>query len=477
MTAQKTSRRDFLKAAAGTVGAGVVAASGLEAGGKTAAAAAPAVRTRAIEPTGVMWGLNYQPHVQSYHRMADLFKKKYGSTITVQPQPYGYTNLIAAIAAGTQPDVACQNGQLIAALVLQGALTEIRNSVYNNNHIKVETNSAGQLISPTFVGDAIVPFSLGDKIYGVPLETDGGLGDIVNVPVDAVKKAGLASKYPPTNGQPFFENYDQLFALAKALQVTQNGKVKRWGLSGEGWDLTTIGGAMVTMGTLPFDEPKQKFNFNSPAGIRAMQLHAEIPVKMGIEKEWNVSDAVISQALNGNVAVTMANGTPILFGKQYGYDYEGCSMPKIDGKTPKSFGEGQGWGIVGPLRPQHPNLQLAFMRMMATAEGQYAYDLTYGGVAVVAWKDFLLHDTSRFHPANSKNGGYVVGTSAWFRSALLNCTYIGRAGYIDRVDAYTNTACQAVRLGKMNSAQAMADLQKKCEAQYRQYKIDLANLE
>jgi maltose-binding protein MalE len=424
-----------------------------------------------------MWGLNYQPHVQSYHRMADLFKKKYGSTITVQPQPYGYTSLIAAIAAGTQPDMACQNANLMAALVLQGALTEVRGSVYAYNHIAITKNSIGQFVSPTFTGDAIVPFSLGDKIYGVPLEADGGLGDIVNVPVDAVKKAGLTGKYPPTNGQVYFENYDQLFALAKALQITENGKVKRWGLSGEGWDFPTIGGMMVTMGTLPFDESKQKFNFNSPAGIRAMQLHAEIPVKMGIEKEWNDGSAVIDEALNGNVAVTMANGTPIIYGKQYGYDYEGSSMPKIDGKTPKSFGVGAGWGIVGPLRPQHPNLQLAFMRMMATRDGQYEYDLTYNGVAVVAWKDFLLHDTSRFHPANNTNGSYAVGTADWFKSAMLNCTYIGRAGYTDRVDNAVASACQAVRLGKMNSAQAMAQVQQKCEAQYRQYKIDLANLQ
>jgi hypothetical protein len=341
----------------------------------------------------------------------------------------------------------------------------------------VTKNSAGQLVSPQFTGDAIVPFSLGDKIYGVPLESDGGLGDIVNVPVDAVKKAGLASKYPPTNGKAYFDSYDQLFALAKALQIKQNGKVKRWGLSGEGWDLPTLGGMMVTMGTLPFDEAKQQFNFNTPAGIRAMQLHVETPVKMGIEREWNDNSAVINQALNGNVAVTMANGTPVIFGKQYGYDYEGCSMPKIDGKIQKSFGEGQGWGIVGPIKPQHPNLQLAFSQMMATADGQYVYDLTYGGVAVVAWKDFLLHDTSRFHPANSTNGGYVVGTSEWFKQAMLNCVYIGRAGYIDRVDAAVNQACVAVRSGKMGSAQAMAQLQQKCEAQFKQYKIDLANLQ
>jgi len=469
MESQKTNRRDFLKVAAGTVGAGVAVVSGLGTGVKASAAATPSVRTQAVESNGTMWGLNYAPHVQSYHRMADLFKKKYGSTITVQPQPYGYTNLIAAIAAGTQPDVVCQNGQLISALVLQGALRELRDSVYKHN--------GTWPWQKYFVGDAVVPFSLGDKIYGVPLETDGGLGSVVNVPVDAVKKAGLTHKYPPTNGQQFFNSYDDLFALAKALQIKQNGKVKRWGLSGEGWDLATIGGMMYTLGVAPFDEAKGTFNFNTPAGIRAMQLHAEIPVKMGIEKEWNNASAVIDEALNGNAAVTLANGAPVTFGKQYGYDYEGAGMPKIDGKTPQAFGEGQGWGIVGPIKSQHPNLQLQFLRMMDTFEGQYAFDLTYGGVTVVAWKDMLLHDTSRFRPANNTNPQYVSAKKPLTNLILENAHYIGRAGYIDRVDAAIFTACQSVRLGKINSAQAMAQVQHTCEAQYRQYKIDLTNLQ
>ncbi len=468
MSAQKASRRDFLKTAAGAVGAGVVAASGLEAGVKAASAAttATAVRAGGVEPNGTFWGLNYLPHIQGYHRMADLFKRKTGSTLTIQPQPYGYTSLIAAIAAGTQPDVVCQNGQLMAALILQGALTRIDQSVYAYQHTLPWQKY--------YVGDAVVPFSLGSdlnnlQIYGVPVETDGGLGDVINVPVDAVKKAGLEKQYPPTNGQDYFESFDQLYALAKALQTTVNGKVKRWGLSGEGWDLPTLGGIMYTLGQEVFSEATGQFHFDSPAGIQAMKYHVEIPVSMGIEKEWNDGSAVIDEALNGNVAVTMANGTPETFGKQYGFDYAASGSPKINGKTPQAFGEGQGWGIVGPVKPQHPGIQLAYLRMMDERDGQYAYDLTYGGVAVVAWKDILLNDTSRFHPPSKLPN--------WLVSALENCHYIGRAGYIDRIDAAVTAGCQAVRSKKMNSAQAMAQVQQKATAQYKQYKIDLANLQ
>jgi ABC-type glycerol-3-phosphate transport system substrate-binding protein len=400
----------------------------------------------------------------------DLFKKMYGSTISVEPQSNpGGSALIAAIAAGTQPDLVNTNAAGMAGLILQGALTPIKNSVYQYNHILPWQNF--------FAGDAVDPFSMNNEIYGVPFETDGAIGLVANVPVDAVKKLGLEKQYPPTNGQTYFQSYEQLYALAKALQVTQNGKVKRWGLCGEGWDFETMSVCMNTMGVPPFDIANERFNFNTPAGIRAMQYHVEIPVKMGIEKEWSDASADIDEGLNGNAAITLGNADVDLEGIKYGYDYVGAGMPIIDGHEPVGVGTGVGWGMVGPIKPQHPNLQLAFLRMSATAQGQYQFDLTYGGVPVVAWKDFTEHDTSRFHPANSTNGFYVLATAPYFKRSLLSCKYVGRLGYNDKVSSFTFAACQAVRLGKMTSAQAMAKLQQQCEAQYKQYKIDLENLQ
>jgi maltose-binding protein MalE len=469
MNGRNASRRDFLKAAAGTLGVGVGATTGLGAGIKAATAVA-AVRTAAIEPKGVLWGLNYSPHIAAYHKMVDLFKAKYGSTITIQPQPGGYTALIAAIAAGTQPDLQVQNANVLAAVALQGAITTLNDSVYAANHIDIARD---------FVGDSVAAFSVGKNIWGVPLETDGGLGGLVNVPVDLVKKAGLEKMYPPTNGRIGFDSYDQLYSLAKALQTTVNGKVKRWGLSGEGWDFPTIGGEMLTMGTPVFDEAKEQFNFNTPVGIRAMQYHVEIPVKMGIEKEWNNPSAVIDEAINGNVAVTMGNATPVFFGAQYGYNFAGAAMPKIDGKTPKVIGLGNGWGVIGPVKPAHPKLQVAFLRLMATRDGQYAYDAGLGNV-VPAWKDILLHDTSHykvFQQMHVPDTILHVAEANWWKANLMNCRFIGAAGYLNRITDAVAAGCQSVRLGKMNSAQAMAQIQQTCEAQYRQYKIDLANLQ
>ncbi len=87
MSAKPTSRRDFLKAAAGTVGAGIAAASGLEGAISTVAEAAPAaVRSASLESSGTMWCMLWQPHINAFNEMIALFKKQTGTTISLRPQ-------------------------------------------------------------------------------------------------------------------------------------------------------------------------------------------------------------------------------------------------------------------------------------------------------------------------------------------------------------------------------------------------------
>jgi ABC-type glycerol-3-phosphate transport system substrate-binding protein len=468
MSTKTTSRRTFLKAAVGTLGAGALATSGLQSGAAMVEAAASAVRTKAIEPQGTLWGLNYQPHVQAYHRLADLFHKQTGSTITVQPQPFPLdTKLIASVAAGTEPDVVCILANQTVGLAIQGAVQALNSSVYAYNHLN---------IAQDFVGDSVEAFTFRGSIYGVPIETDGGTGSVINVPVDDVNRLGLGSKYPPTNGQFNFESYDDVFTLAKALQVTQNGKVTRWGLCGEGWDDKTYWGIMLTLGQLPFDPASKTFHFDSPAGIQAMQLHVETPVKMGIETEWNDTGACVDEALAGKAAVTIGNGTPSLtINAAHGYNYKLAGVPKINGKQPVLSGTGDGWGFVAPVKAPHPNLATAFLRMMGTRAGQFQYDLTYGGVAIVAWTDILLHDTARFSPANNTNVTYQT-RDVWAK-VLPGVKYVGELGYYPKVSAAIISACQAVRERKMTSQQAVKQIQALAVAQYKQYEIDLQNLE
>src|SRR5215216_3924849 len=133
MLTQKLSRRSFLNALAGGVGVGILAAC------MPSAPAAPAgeqAETGAAQPQaeaqeGVFWGLQYDPHVETYKRLADLFKQKTGSTLRVEPQAWPLeTKLIAALSAGTQPDVICIMGKVLPPLHIQKALMPLSDTVY-----------------------------------------------------------------------------------------------------------------------------------------------------------------------------------------------------------------------------------------------------------------------------------------------------------------------------------------------------------
>ena len=475
MDVKSTSRRDFLKAAAGTVGVGALAATGLEAGLTTVAAAAPAaVRTQGLESSGTMWCMLWQPHINAFNEQIALFKKQTGSTITLRPQAAAALNsaivatkFIAATAAGTQPDICANTGQNLVLLAAQGALKDIGSSVYAANHI---------VVSRDFVGDAVDQFAWRGKIYGVPLECDGGLGPFVNVRADLVKAKGLASKYPPTNGKFAFDSYDQIFALAKELQVTKGGKITMYGLCGEGWDDAAFNMLMATMGTPPFDAATKTFKYDSPAGIRAMQIHVETPVKMGIEREWGNNIAVQDIALKGEAAITLTNAAASLYGPPLGYGFKVAGAPPIDGRPAVGVGSGQGWGLNASSRAHSPNVADAFLRLVCSRPGQYIYDKIYNGVGNPAWKDILFHDTSRFTPANSTNPLWLLDGQPKVQQLFDSVKYIGEVGYYNKIVDAIVSQCQAVRLGKATAAQGARAIQAAAVAQYKQYQSDLSNL-
>jgi ABC-type glycerol-3-phosphate transport system substrate-binding protein len=344
---------------------------------------------------------------------------------------------------------------------------DIGKSVYAANHI---------VISRDFVGDSVQEFSWRNTIYGVPLEADGGLGPYVNVRVDLVKAKGLTSQYPPTNGKFAFDSYDQMFALAKELQLTQGGKVTRYGLCGEGWDDAALHMLMNQLGTWPFDAATETFKYDSPAGVQAMQLHVATPVKLGIEREWGDIIAVENVALKGECAISLTNGSASLFGPPLGYDFQIAGAPAVNGHPAVGVGSGQGWGLNEAAQAHSPNLADAFLRLVCSRQGQLIYDRIYGGVTIVAWKDILDHDTSRFKPANDTNPSYKLDSNPAVRESFETVKYIGEVGYYNKLVDACISQSQAVRLGKLTAAQGMQAIQAVAVQQYKQYKSDLANL-
>jgi ABC-type glycerol-3-phosphate transport system substrate-binding protein len=462
------SRRSFLKYTAGVVGISTLVAcmpaapasapAQQEAASGGEAAAAPESQE------GVLWGLQYDPHVETYKRLADMYKEQSGVTLAVEPQAWPLeTKLIAALSAGTQPDVICIMGKVLIPLHIQKALMPLKESVYDAQGVDPAND---------FIGDGIGAYTWEGELYGVPTEVNG-VGHVVNVPVDDVKAAGLDGQYPPTNGEPFFESYEAMWELAKALQVEKDGKVERWGLSSKGWDNQSYLGILRTLlakdGVDWWDNNAKKFNINSEAGVKAMELFAETPVKMGIETELDQTQ--IDAALAGKVALARGNGTPAVQGRDLGYNFFLTGVPKINGSdAPLLVGEA-GWGFAAPKNSTHPDISQGFLKMMCTEEGQRGYSAIYGGI-IPAWKGLV--GTFDFFADPSEDSPNVMAAKLVQEYLLPQTQYYGEGfGFPAEVDGIGGEICSLVRQGKLTAAEAVAQYQERAEAQYNQYLEDV----
>lgn len=336
----------------------------------TAAPPAPGPESKA----GVLWGLQYDPHVEAYNRLAKLFETKTGMTMKVEPQGWPLeTKLLAALAANTQPDVACIMGKQCVPLYMTRALLPLKDAIYAANGTNLEKD---------YFGDGLGAYAWDGDYYGVPME-NGCIGNTVSVPVDDIKKLGLESKYPPLNGNWLFESYAHLWECAKALQTEEGGKVKRWGLSSKGWDAAAVIGILRTYGEQKkmdwWDVDKQVFNVDTEEGINALADYAERPVKAGIEAELDVNS--VDACMSGRAALGRGNATPVLQGDTVGYNYEIAEVPTVlpNQKRPLTMGEG-GWGFVTPRKSKNTNVAVAFLKLMDTDEGALEWEKIYGEI-------------------------------------------------------------------------------------------------
>ena len=441
MTTNGVSRRSFLKFAAGAVGVSTLAACmpatpAAQQESSSDAAAPPAATSK----EGVLWGLQYDPHVETYKRLVALFKEKSGVTLAVEPQAWPLeTKLIAALSAGTQPDVVCIMGKMCIPLHIQKALMPLKEAVYT-----------AQGVDPgkDFIGDAIGAYTWEGDIYGVPTEVNS-VGSFVNVPVDDVKALGLDQQYPPTDGQPWFESYESMWELAKALQVEKDGKVERWGLSSKGWDNQSYLGILRTLlakdGVDWWDNTNKKFNIDSEAGVKAMQLFAESPVQMGIETELDQSHA--DAALAGKVALARGSTGPSLQGGPLGYNFRMSGVPKMIGDEPPLLVGEAGWGFAAPKNSRNPQISIDFLKMMATEDGQRTYSMIYSGL-VPAWAG-LVGDFS-FFADSSEESPNVQYAKLSMDHLLPQTQYYGEGfGYPGEVDAIGGEIASLVRQGKL----------------------------
>lgn len=482
------SRREFLTASAGALGAGVLAACAPQTIVETVVVEKEVEKVveqtveveTIVEQTvevpvsagasfegreGVLWGISYEYHVKAYERCVALFEKQTGGTFRIEPEA-GSDNFIAAVAAGSPPDVECLMGEACTPLLMRDLVLSVDETVFEPMGVTEDD----------WWGDSLEAYEWQGKHYGVPLEANN-TGSCVNVPVDDVTALGLADDYPPTNGGVWWDSFESMWELAKALQIEEDGEVTRWGLSSKGWDSESYGGILRTIlaqeGKEIWDKAAKVFNFDTEAGVRAMELHAETPVAMGIETELDQSH--VDACLAGKVALAKGNiGPSTSQGRDLGYNFMIAGNPKIDGEEPLLMGEG-GWGYITPVECANPDMAIAFLQMMCTTEGQVEFSRIYGGSISPAWK--ALVGVFDHYADPTSNNPTILNADLNQKYSAPRTMFWGKDfGPNGPLVTAIGQQASEVRMGNMTSAEAVAEIQRQCMLAYEQFLADMEEL-
>jgi ABC-type glycerol-3-phosphate transport system substrate-binding protein len=466
MERNRMNRRAFLRLAGTGLAGSLIAACSPSAPAPAPAQAPAASADQKAAPTQapaaaaagskefVMWGLQYDPHVERYHALADAFEKKTGLKAIIQPQAWPLeTKLLAAITAGTQPDVVCVMGIASMPLFTQKAVIEMDDAVYK---------SAG--VDPTkfFYPEALQAYTWNGKVMGVPLESNQ-VSMCVGTRYDYLDEAGDKAKalWPGLNKKDGFDSFDQMWELAGLLQKKDGNNVTRWGMSGQGWDLDQFLSIMYSSGKFFWDTAGQKFVIDSDEGIKAMQLYIETPVKKGLETQ--LDDHHMNNLFAGKIAVGMGNSAMSAEGAKLKLKVETVTTPPaITGKEPKFVGEG-GWGFEVPTRAKNKEAAIEFCKWMATREGQVIYAQIYGGV--------IPSSSSVLDDAIYQGDDMVKVSRRRAIASLKNTVYYGNEWGLNRTG--TDVPFTKCRQGAMTAQEACKALQDLMTNNYKQWKDSL----
>lgn len=392
----------------------------------------------------LIWGLQYDPHIEAYERLGARFDEYTGAKGTVEPQGWPLeNNIVTGMAAGLVPDLCCIMGKQIAPLVYQDAVVALDDLVYD---------AVGCDIDTWFGPVGLQAYQYEGKTWGVPTEGNCVSG-VSNVRLDFVEEAGTESLWPPLNGKNGFKGFEDMWVLAQALQeMDEAGNVTRWGLSSEGWDNRHLFGIMRTLGRDWWDPEARTFHLDSPEALEAMMLLAYRPIfELGIETHQELGAQELMNA--GKAAIANGNVTGPSSGRELGLRIDTCTYPSaIPGRDALYVGEG-GWGFIVPSQAENQDIGVEFMKFLTTYEGNKMYCQIYGGIvsAVLA-----VNNDDELFPE-----GDLVG-DAMRRAGIAQerTVYYGSGfGTPSEMEGITCAAVEAVRVGKAMPAEALAGAQ------------------
>jgi ABC-type glycerol-3-phosphate transport system substrate-binding protein len=491
MDVKKLSRRQFLIAAGALAGTSALTACG--AGGTEAPAVAPTEAP--IEPTTaslpdtsqgtrvfaelepppepppfdgqpvweppdltgqtlLLWGLDYDPHVERYGVLAETFTKRTGCEVKVEPQAWPIDEKIMAVmAAGAPPDAVCWMGKMLGPLIAQDAVLPVDDLVFD---------AVGLDVDKWWRPGAIGAYVFDGQHWGVPVE-DNNNGYAVCGRIDLIAEASDTAKeiWSWAEENIWLKSYEDLFTLAAALQQEDDaGTVTIWGLNSNGWDQHSLLSIQRGLGEWWWDNENKQFNLDNDAMVEAFRLLSLEPLERGIEGILGMTH--VNAFVAGQVA--LARGSVHVGGEAAKMGIEATVVgapPPIEGEVPLYVGEG-GWGFEVLRGAANEEAGIEFLKFMCTYEAQYIYTQIYGGYLPannsVAQSDIYAGD----HPVK-------VGVRRAVE-ALKNCVYWGNEmGIGGQVYDFFLESSDMVREKSLTPQEAAAKLQADCTALYEQF--------
>ena len=403
----------------------------------------------------LLWGLQYDPHIERYRILAQTFSDHTGATVEVQPQGWPLdqkimTALASAPAQTWYAGWACSP----VPIIKQQGIVPVDDLVFK---------PLGLDVKKWFRPGASGAYFQDGKYWGVPVE-DNGDGFSVTGRLDLVAAADDASKSIWANAEKntWFDSYEEMWDLAKALQKKDDkGNFEVMGLTSQGWNMHSITSIMRSLGTLWWDPDRLQFNMNSDAAVQALDLLVTKPFGLGIEAP--TGDQLVNTFVAGKAVLARGNFSAAGEAIKLNLQASNVIAPSpVAGKDPLFMGEG-GWGFEMPAKVPNQEVGIEFMKFMCTYEAQHIFSQIYGGgmpsCNAVADSDIYQGDDD-----------FKAGQRRCVK-ALANCVFFGW-GYGSQGDVGTafDESIGALREGKMTSKEAAKAIQDRCIEQLDQFK-------
>ena len=407
----------------------------------------------------VLWGLEYDPHIERYEILADTFEKRTGATVEVQPQAWPIDEkVMTAMAGGTPPDVICWMGFVSEPIIRQKGILPIDDLVFA---------PLGLDSDEYWFPGAIGAYTFEGAHYGVPVENEWD-GYTVTGRIDLVEEAGdeAAALWPASQGEDGyqFESYDDLFALAEILQQKDDaGNIQIWGLNSTGWEMWSFLSVVRSLGTDWWEPENKRFNLDSDAAVEGLRLLIETPFERGIEGVLGMSH--VNAFVAGQIALGRGNGTTA--GEAWKLDIQGENViapPPVKGGESLWLGSG-GWGFELTSKAPNEDVAIEFMKFMCTYEAQYVFSQIYGGsppsTRALIGSDIYQGD----HPVK-------VGMRRQLK-ALENFNFWGFGWPQGGVSSAIAEAITAMREGTLTAQETAQQMQSAATEAYKLYESEL----